>query len=97
MIYRFSFALLVVICTLMYTAIENLISNFTLLLLQAIYLFGFGIPLFIDSNDQTHKMKWGLWVLHRLVLTAIYGLILFMYNSKWRERLPGKLTGVLFS
>jgi hypothetical protein len=59
-------------------------------LLQAIYLFGFGIPLFIDSNDHTHQMKWNLWVVHRLVLTAVYGFILFMYHSKWRERLPGK-------
>jgi len=59
-------------------------------LLKAIYLFGFGIPLFIDSNDHTHQMKWNLWVVHRLVLTAVYGFILFMYHSKWRERLPAR-------
>lgn len=35
-------------------------------------------------------MKWSLWVVHRLVLTAVYGFILFMYLSKQRERLPGK-------
>jgi hypothetical protein len=58
--------------------------------LQAVYLFGFGIPLFIDSSDHSHRMKWSLWVIHRLVLTAVYGLIMFMYHSKWRERLPGK-------
>ena len=57
---------------------------------QAIYMFGFGIPLFIDSDDHTHPLKWNLWVIHRLVLTAVYGFILFMYHSKWRERLPGK-------
>ena len=53
-------------------------------------MFGFGIPLFIDSDDHTHPLKWNLWVIHRLVLTAVYGFILFMYHSKWRERLPGK-------
>ncbi|KAF4368411.1 hypothetical protein F8388_018105 [Cannabis sativa] len=72
------------------------------IVLKAIYLFAFGIPLFIDSNDQTHKMKWGLWVVHKMVLTAIYGSILFMYNSKWRERLPArpafyKYTAIMFS
>lgn len=58
---------------------------------QVIYLLGFGVPLFIDNTEHSHRVKWGLWVIHRLVLTAIYGTILFMYNSKWRERLPGKL------
>lgn len=60
------------------------------IILKAIYLFGFGIPLFIDSNDQAHHKKWGLWIIHRLVVTAVYGLVLFMYNSKWRERLPAR-------
>ncbi|KAF3972945.1 hypothetical protein ACB098_03G050100 [Castanea mollissima] len=60
------------------------------LLLKAIYMFGFGIPLFIDSDDHTHPLKWNLWVIHRLVLTAVYGFILFMYHSKWRERLPAR-------
>ncbi|TYG51136.1 hypothetical protein ES288_D10G232700v1 [Gossypium darwinii] len=57
------------------------------LLLKAIYLFGFGVPLFIDNSEHPRQIKWGLWVVHRLVLTAIYGSILFMYHSKWRERL----------
>ncbi|XP_061946775.1 protein CANDIDATE G-PROTEIN COUPLED RECEPTOR 2-like [Populus nigra] len=60
------------------------------ILLKALYLFGFGIPLFIDSSEHSHHMKWSLWAIHRLVLTAIYGLILFMYHSKWRERLPAR-------
>ncbi|EOY10645.1 Uncharacterized protein TCM_025954 isoform 5 [Theobroma cacao] len=59
-------------------------------LLLAIYLFGFGVPLFIDNTEHPHQVKWGLWVVHRLVLTAIYGFILFMYHSKWRERLPAR-------
>ncbi|XVF30865.1 hypothetical protein REPUB_Repub16aG0094600 [Reevesia pubescens] len=60
------------------------------LLLKAIYRFGFGVPLFIDNTEHPHQVKWGLWVVHRLVLTAIYGFILFMYHSKWRERLPAR-------
>ncbi|KAI6684744.1 hypothetical protein NL676_030657 [Syzygium grande] len=60
------------------------------LLLKAIYLFGFGIPLFVDDIEKPHKVKWGLWVVHRLVLTAVYGSILFMYHSRWRERLPAR-------
>ncbi|PPS09521.1 hypothetical protein GOBAR_AA11127 [Gossypium barbadense] len=58
------------------------------LLLKAIYLFGFSVPLFIDNSEHPRQIKWGLWVVHRLVLTAIYGSILFMYHSKRRERLP---------
>lgn len=64
--------------------------SFTItLILQAIYLFGFGVPLFIEDNEQMQKLKWGLWVIHKLLLAGIYGMIFFMYNSKWRERLPG--------
>ncbi|KAJ4849699.1 Cullin-associated NEDD8-dissociated protein 2 [Turnera subulata] len=61
------------------------------ILLKAIYLFIFGIPLFVDTDEHSHHMKWNLWFLHRLVLTAVYGLIFFMYNnSKWKERLPAR-------
>ncbi|XP_052477226.1 protein CANDIDATE G-PROTEIN COUPLED RECEPTOR 2-like [Gossypium raimondii] len=49
--------------------------------------FGFGVPLFIDNSKHLRQIKWGLWVVHRLVLIAIYGSVLFMYHSKWRERL----------
>lgn len=56
---------------------------------QIIYIFGFGIPLFIDASETTNRVKWGLWIVHKLLLTAIYGFILFMHHSKWRERLPG--------
>lgn len=59
-------------------------------LLKVIYVFGFGVPLFIDENLGAQKVKWGLWIVHKLFLMAAYGLILFMYNSRWRERLPGR-------
>lgn len=58
--------------------------------LKGIYIFLLGIPLFIENNDTTNRMKWGLWMVHKLVLTAVYGFILFMYHSKWRERLPAR-------
>lgn len=54
---------------------------------QGIYLFGFGIQLFDVSNNGS---QWALWVIHKLLLTGVYGLIFFMYRSRWRERLPGE-------
>ncbi|KAF6171388.1 hypothetical protein GIB67_009529 [Kingdonia uniflora] len=62
------------------------------ILLKAIYVFGFGIPLFIDNDETTNRLKWGLWVVHKLLLTGVYGFILFMHHSKWRERLPDAAT-----
>ncbi|KAL6636885.1 hypothetical protein ACP70R_024457 [Stipagrostis hirtigluma subsp. patula] len=59
------------------------------LLLKTIYVFGFGVPLFIDADHGTGG-KWGLWILHKLVLTGVYGLIVFMHHSRWRDRLPAK-------
>uniref|UniRef100_A0A5B6YGS9 Putative transmembrane protein adipocyte-associated 1 n=1 Tax=Davidia involucrata TaxID=16924 RepID=A0A5B6YGS9_DAVIN len=69
--------------------VSGLIVGFDILL-KAIYLFGFGIPLFIYNQDDTHRIKWGLWVVHKLLLTAVYGFILFIYHSRWRERLPAR-------
>ncbi|ESW19103.1 hypothetical protein PHAVU_006G096700 [Phaseolus vulgaris] len=61
------------------------------ILLKAIYLFVFGIPLFVDSNENTNHVKWNLLVVHKLLLTAVYGFIMFMYHSGWRETLPAKI------
>ncbi|KAM3290475.1 protein CANDIDATE G-PROTEIN COUPLED RECEPTOR 2 [Capsicum chacoense] len=55
--------------------------------LKGIYIFGFGILLF-DFN--TKGSQWALWVIHTLLLTGVYGLIFFMYRSRWRERLPAR-------
>ncbi|AAB61079.1 contains weak to the SAPB protein (TR:E236624) [Arabidopsis thaliana] len=71
-----------------------LISGFIValdLLLKAIFLFGFGVPLFIDNNENGKTFKWGLWIIHKLLLTGVYGMVFLMYNSRWREKLPGKL------
>ncbi|KAK7277875.1 hypothetical protein RJT34_22894 [Clitoria ternatea] len=69
--------------------ISGIIVGFDILL-KAIYLFAFGIPIFINSDYPTPHTKWNLWVVHRLLLTLVYGFILFMYHSRWRERLPAR-------
>ncbi|KAL0357443.1 UNVERIFIED_CONTAM: Chaperone protein ClpB1 [Sesamum calycinum] len=56
-------------------------------LVQAIFIFGFGLPLFI-SADASHWGKWGVLFVHTLVLTAVYCYILFVHYSKWRDKLP---------
>ncbi|KAG6526718.1 hypothetical protein ZIOFF_016719 [Zingiber officinale] len=58
-------------------------------LLKTIYIYGFGVPLFADSNNKENRARWGLWIVHKLLLSAVYGFIFFMHHSKWRERLPG--------
>ncbi|KAK4779383.1 hypothetical protein SAY86_006911 [Trapa natans] len=63
------------------------------LLLKVTYLFGYGIPLFIKDSEHPRRIKGGIWVVHRLVLTAVYGCLLLVYNLRWRERLPGKSSG----
>ncbi|OVA00795.1 Uncharacterized protein family [Macleaya cordata] len=60
------------------------------ILLKAIYVFGFGVPLFIDTDQTTNRVKWGLLLIHKLLLTTVYGFILYMHHSKWRERLPAR-------
>ncbi|TKY55037.1 Transmembrane protein adipocyte-associated 1-like [Spatholobus suberectus] len=57
-------------------------------LLKAIYVFGFGVPLFNRNVGSTHTIKWSLWIVHKLLFAAAYGFILFVHFSKWREKLP---------
>ncbi|CAK9312236.1 unnamed protein product [Citrullus colocynthis] len=74
---------------------EALLHNFVIsgilvgvdVLLKVIYVFGFGIPLFIGVGSS-HWAKWGVWTIHKLLLTAAYGYILFVHFSKWRDKLP---------
>ncbi|XVF54417.1 hypothetical protein PTKIN_Ptkin05aG0178500 [Pterospermum kingtungense] len=78
------------------SGLEALARTFTIsgiivgldMLLKAIYIFGFGVPLFSNDVGTTHRTKWGLWIIHKLLLTAAYGFILFVHFSKWREKLP---------
>eukprot|EP00262_Sarcandra_glabra_P011172 TRINITY_DN26907_c0_g1_i1.p1 TRINITY_DN26907_c0_g1~~TRINITY_DN26907_c0_g1_i1.p1 ORF type:complete len:305 (+),score=44.04 TRINITY_DN26907_c0_g1_i1:237-1151(+) len=60
------------------------------ILLKAVYVFCFGVPLFIEIDEKTNRVKWGLLVFHKLLLTAVYGILLFMHHSKWKERLPAR-------
>ncbi|XP_074573971.1 protein CANDIDATE G-PROTEIN COUPLED RECEPTOR 2-like isoform X1 [Curcuma longa] len=64
-------------------------------LLKTIYIFGFGVPLFANSNNKENRARWGLWIVHKLLLSAVYGFIFFMHHSKWRERLPGNSSFLL--
>ena len=55
---------------------------------QAIYVFGFDVPLFNRHVVSTHMIKWDLLIIHKLLLAAAYGFILFVHFSKWKEKLP---------
>ncbi|XP_048443678.1 protein CANDIDATE G-PROTEIN COUPLED RECEPTOR 2-like isoform X1 [Pyrus x bretschneideri] len=57
-------------------------------LINVIYVFGFGVPLFIVGIGSTFGVKWGLWLIHKLLLTALHGFILFVHFSKLTEKLP---------
>jgi len=57
------------------------------MLLKAIFVFGFGVPLFV-AGETRNRWKWGLWTILKLLLTGVYGFILFVHYSKWRDKLP---------
>jgi len=44
--------------------------------------------LFNRHVERAHTIKWSLWIVHKLLLAAAYGFILFAHFSKWREKLP---------
>lgn len=79
------------------SGLETLAHTFTVsgifigldILLKAICIFGFGIPLYIDVEIM-HGGKWGMLFLYKLLLTAVYGYILLVHYSKWRDKLPPK-------
>ncbi|KAJ1421825.1 Transmembrane protein [Sesbania bispinosa] len=73
---------------LSHTSIVSGIIVFVDTLLKAIYVFGFGVPLFSHNVGNTGTIKWSLWIVHKLLLAAAYGFILFVHFSKWREKLP---------
>ncbi|PWA66912.1 hypothetical protein CTI12_AA324750 [Artemisia annua] len=57
------------------------------ILLKAIFVFGFHVPLFMDAAT-TSGGKWGMWTFDELLLASTYGYILFVHYSKWRDKLP---------
>ncbi|XP_061364931.1 protein CANDIDATE G-PROTEIN COUPLED RECEPTOR 2-like [Gastrolobium bilobum] len=78
--------------TLPHTFLVSGIIVFVDTLLKTIYVFGFGVPLFNRNVGSTHTIKWGLWVIHKLLLAAAYGFILFVHFSEWKEKLPPRPT-----
>jgi len=58
-------------------------------IIKSIYIFGFGVPLFVDNNDTGDWQKWGFWLAYKLVFVAIYASILCLPHTKWHNRLPG--------
>lgn len=59
-------------------------------IIKAIDIFGFGVPLFVDSNDTGDLQKWGFWLAYKLLFVAIYGSILCLPHTKWHNRLPAR-------
>ncbi|GJZ78396.1 transmembrane protein adipocyte-associated 1 [Tanacetum coccineum] len=57
------------------------------ILLKAIFVFGFHVPLFMDGATASGG-KWGMWTFDELLLASTYGYILFVHYSKWRDKLP---------
>ncbi|CAA3001093.1 transmembrane adipocyte-associated 1 homolog [Olea europaea subsp. europaea] len=81
--HRRSYVMISYYALIWFSVLLNLAWSF----LQAIFIFGFGVPLFIDG-ETTHRGKWGVWFTHTLVLAAAYGYIAFVHYSKWRDKLP---------
>jgi hypothetical protein len=59
-------------------------------LLNAVYIFGLSIPLFITQDDAGDWNKWGFWMMHNLFFTAVYFVILILPYTRWRDRLPAR-------
>ncbi|CAI0431693.1 unnamed protein product [Linum tenue] len=64
---------------------DNLFSDYVL---QAIYVFGFGVPLFVEGLESTQRMKWGMWIIHQLLIFGAYGFVLFVHFSGGKDKLP---------
>lgn len=59
-------------------------------LVKAVYIFGFGIPLFTTQDDAGDWNKWGFWLLQNLFFAAVYAVILTLPYTRWRDRLPAR-------
>ncbi|KAK9808438.1 hypothetical protein WJX73_005892 [Symbiochloris irregularis] len=66
-------------------------------LLAVLYIYGFHVPLFLyagsDDGGQDLDMrwsKWGFWLVHNLLFLSVYGGILVLPYTSWRDRLPAK-------
>jgi hypothetical protein len=50
-------------------------------IIKAIYIFGFGVPLFINNNDTGDWQKWGFWLVDKLIFVVIYASILSLPHT----------------
>lgn len=56
---------------------------------QAIYIFGMDIPLLLNEDDAGDWQKWGFWLVHTVLFICVYGVILILPHTRWRDHLPG--------
>eukprot|EP00898_Chlorokybus_atmophyticus_P003202 jgi/Chlat1/3883/Chrsp26S04163 len=65
-------------------------------LIKAVYIFGFGVQLFlVGVSDESVAAqdtwaKWGFWFFHSLVFALVYLAILALPHTRWRDRLPAR-------
>jgi hypothetical protein len=59
-------------------------------LVKAVYIFGFGIPLFTTQDDAGDWNKWGFWLLQNLFFAIVYVVILTLPYTRWRDLLPAR-------
>eukprot|EP01018_Ginkgo_biloba_P021494 Gb_37913 [translate_table: standard] len=48
---------------------------------KAVYICDFCVPLFIDNDDIGDRQKWFLWLVHKLLLVAIYAIACLTSND----------------
>lgn len=58
--------------------------------IKAMIIFRFSVPLFTPGLDAGDWSKWGFWAFHEGLFCFIYGGILLLRYTRWRERLPAK-------
>ena len=59
---------------------------------QALYIYGLGVPLFLTRDVLGDNEKWTFWLIRNLLFVGAYLFILILPHTKWRDRLPGKVT-----
>lgn len=71
--------------TLIFSGLVSTADTF----IKALYIFGLGVPLFLDGID--HR-KWTFWLVRSLFFVGAYLFILILPHTKWRDRLPARPT-----
>lgn len=58
--------------------------------IKAVYIFGLGVPLFLNKDDTSNHLKWTFWLIRSLLFVGAYLFILILPHTKWRDRLPAR-------